>query len=254
MYDKDYAEMLLNISGLIVRAENGGPIRTFAGRLATRPQGRYPSRKSGWNMPYEAMHERKLIHICEADTAVVSYLSQPHKVVLNLKNRMQQPVYFPDLERVFADGSIEVVETKKTLDEVSNNEAYEEKLSLVTELYRREGITFTIVDDKELSIEPRLSNAMNISHSGKTLLQTRDLMVFGKLAQAALTFGDLVQALSKSGSADDPAAKKKVFAMVVRRIAHLDLDHRILRNTPVTAVGDPDSFRPSPALNGWGTR
>jgi len=234
-----------DVAAVIVTATNGGPIRTITGRALLRPNGRFPSRKAWRVLPFEAMHERALMWICEADPSIKTFLSQPHRLEMNI-GEARPLVYFPDLMWESADGRIEIIETKKTLSEVRRDPRYEMKLELARWVYEREGWSYRVLDEKTIFAEPRWSNARAIVTDRHTVLSSRDkLRLIERLQQGPITYGKAIATLSVSDSPFDPVARAKLHAMFVRRQAHIDISQVIRISTAITATHGCRSKGPS---------
>ena len=241
---------LMNLRGRIIRVPSGGPIRTILDFSPLHPCGRFMSAKVHRPMDWEATHERHLYWICEADTAVVLFLSQPHRLEMFLQGRTRPLVYYPDLWRKFADGRVEIVETKRSKNEISDDPEYEEKIGFAKQLYaENRGWTFrvlTAADD--IDVEPVLSNARSIKRDAFARIRTRDKLLLLEAIEKAggqISYAAAIDAVAAGGRTGRLGAQAKLHAMVVRRIAHIDIYRLpILDDTPVTAVRDPQYVLP----------
>lgn len=229
------AQNLSDLAATIVTATDGGSIRTISAISLRRPNGRFPSRKAMRTMPYDAMHERDLLWISEADPAVVTFLSQPHRLELNVRGRDRPLIYFPDVRRDMEDGTIEIVETKKSASEVTADPAYEQKIALARQVYSMLGWRFRILDWPTIKHGPTLSNARMIAGSRHVRLGTKDrMLVLFLLQNGPLPYCDLISGMSESGNPFDIVAREKLHASIVHRIARLDISRAIMPSTPVS--------------------
>jgi hypothetical protein len=239
----------MNLRGRITLGPRGGPIRTILNMNAGIPSGRYVSRKSRRAMDWEAFHERHLFWLSEADAKVVRYLSQPHKLEMFLKGRSRPLVYFPDLMRKLSDGTIEIIETKRTKDEASRDPDYAAKLDFAKQIYEGDkGWTFrilTAVDDIE--VDPQFSNAKMIKRDAHTRYRTRDKLRLVEALDAAggsMPYGEVIEAL-RSQYTDWRNAQAKLHSLIVRRAAYVDIYREITPESPVLKMFDPGIVLPN---------
>ena len=123
------------------------------------------SRKCGFAMPWVSLHELHLMWISESNAAVRRFLSQPLRLELYVRHRAKPIMYFPDIERELDGGAIEVIEVKKTKEEVDRDPFYAFKIEKAKEAFRVEGIRFRILTAGDyIGVEPRLGNARRIKN------------------------------------------------------------------------------------------
>jgi hypothetical protein len=226
---------------------DGGPVRTIRNFNQRIPSGRYFSFKCRRPLDWEAFHERHLFWICDADARVRTYLSQPHKLVMHLTNG-RSLIYFPDLSRQMEDGTTEIIETKKTKEEVSSDPDYELKLEFARDVYETErGWTFRILTaEDDIEIEPLLSNARTIKRDGSTRILTPDieeLLSAFDAARGPLAYAKAVEALTR-GEVSRRYAQAKLHALVIRRLAGIDIRSAIGPQSMVSLVSDPEFVLP----------
>ena len=200
-------------------------------------------------MDWEAFHERHLFWISEVDAKVVHYLSQPHKLEMFLKGRSRPLVYFPDLMRKLSDGTVEIIETKRTMDDVAKDPEYERKLEFARQLYEGDkGWTYrilTAVDDIE--VDPQFSNAKMIKRDAHTRYRTRDVLRLVEALDAtggSMPYGEAIEAL-RSQYTDWRIAQAKLHAMVVRRTVYVDVYREITPKSLVLKMRDPQIVLPT---------
>lgn len=223
-----------SVAATIVVAEDGGSIRTISGRGMRRPHGRFPSKKVRRTMPFDAMHERDLLWICEADPRVETYLTQPHRLEIRIQSSSRPLIYFPDLMRRLDNGMIEIVETKKTLAEVSSDPAYEVKLDLARQIYEMEGWRFLVLDQDTIRRQPRLGNARLIAGDRHTRTSTTDIMKVQQRAEFdGFCYGSAIAALSATDNPFDPLARAKLHALIVKRFVSIDIEKSLGLSTPI---------------------
>lgn len=230
---EEKAQQLLragNVVGRIVYSTSGGPLRTIITGTKIRMSGIYQSVKSQQSQPYESPEERTFMKLCEADHSVRYWLSQPHRLEMFVKGRVVK--YFPDLEILKVSGAREVVEIKRDKRREIRDEL-EVKLQLAEQLYKILGLQLRIVDREEIYREPRHLNAEEIQRHAHSSFTEAELFRVLEITSArkgrAIRYGELVERLGGG-----VAGKKKLCAMIVRRIFMVDLDFPINDETWVT--------------------
>jgi hypothetical protein len=223
-----------------VRAKHGGPIRTIVERRDSKPTGKFASAKRGLSLPWESLHERHLMWISEADARVRRFLAQPFRLEFTLRGVKRKMIYFPDLERVLDDGTIEVIEVKKSMDEVVKDRDYAFKIALAKKACRARGYRFRIVTAQDyIDSGPRLKNAIAIKCDRFAKLRTIDIARFLEAIEQAggkLSYAQAIAAVSEKGDPEDGFARRKLHAMIVRRLGSIDIDKPITPGSPVTQV------------------
>lgn len=209
------------------------------GRGYLRVPSMYPSVKTGRSIACEADHERALVEISEADPNVVTYVSQPHRLEIYL-GPGRPLIYFPDLRRDLADGTVEIIETKKNYREVTKREAYERKLSFAERIYGRKGWQYRIMTaEQELGPSTLLSNSRVISGDRSALVETDDvlaLQLWGT-SEAKPTYGGAMNVIQAASKTNREQARAKLHALIVERLVHLDISVTLTETTPIRLVG-----------------
>ena len=217
----------------IVRGEGGGPLRTFSGGLA---------HENGWHTSAKA---DRLLH-WEGETAFEKLIESDTDPLVAGLNTESVGFEFPlngkpvrvtiDIEQVAPDGSITLLEMKRTDRDLDDPE-YRSKLAYVREVCRRCGMKFRIVFRDEIF--------RGLDHKANAaLFASRGYGSFGKRHRAVLaahrrqtggetTYGVLAQAFEPGHAA---AGKAVVQAMLVRRLVQMDLTVRLEDESPVTIV------------------
>jgi hypothetical protein len=223
-----------------VRSKRGGPIRTIVERRDSKPTGKFASQKRGLGLPWESLHERHLMWISEADARVLRFVAQPFRLEFTLRGVKRKMIYFPDLEREIDDGTIEVIEVKKSMDEVIKDPNYAFKISLAKKACRARGYKFRVVTAEDyIDCGPRLKNAIAIKCDRFTKLRTVDITRFLEAIEQAggkLSYAQAIAAISEKGDPDDGFARRKLHAMIVRRLGSIDSDKPMTPNSPITKV------------------
>jgi hypothetical protein len=235
---------LMKVKAVIEVGGDLGPMRRVHNKGKRKPIGRYPSYKLRRGLTWESTCEREMMWQSESDPDVLAYYDQPHRVTLRLSDGGEEMVYYPDMLRKFADGRVEVLEVKKTADEIRDFEGgdYARKLELAELAYKASGIHFRIVTgEADIRIEPLFSNTVNIHRCRFTKVDTLDRLRFHEALDATggeAPFGRAVEAVSYGGSRFDPVAAAKIFALVVRRAAWIDIRKYIDHQAPVRRLVD----------------
>jgi hypothetical protein len=223
----------------IIYGARGFPIRNVAAQGHTKPTGIFMSRKCGRAMPWESFHELHLMWISECDTAVWRFLAQPFRLEFYVRNRAKPIVYFPDIERELDGGTIEVIEVKKTKEQINRDPFYAFKIEMAKKVFRTAGYRFRIMTaDDHIGIEPRLGNAKMIKLDRFTKLETADIIRLHEAIEHArgnLPYGKAIEVLG-AGGVRHADARAKLHASIVQRLASIDLNRRITFDSPITEV------------------
>lgn len=214
----------------IVEDERGGPIRRIINGRHHKPTGRYSSAKVRRALPWEDTRERIFFWYCEADAGVVTYLSQPHRLEINV-GRPSPLIYFPDVRRDMADGSVEIREIKKVYDPAAD-EDYDLKVRLADEIYRGLGWSFRIIEAAEIAHRQTLETVWAIQRRRHAKISARDCFKVTETIErlgGTAPFQILAEALGGG-----PAGAARVCACIVRRIASVDIRERFGPDLRVT--------------------
>lgn len=221
----------------IVESEDGGPLRLIINGRHIKPTGRYPSFKAdGLSLPYEADHEEALLEISDVDKAMTSVMSQPHRVVIPVRWQNRPLVYFPDLRRIWADGTVEIVETKHDDDRRMRDPDYLYKLDAVRDVYRKKGWIFTLLGRKEIMGGLVYKNAHDIVRWAYAKVPSSRRFAL----EAAIDSAG--GSLSYGKAAEIAGGTAMLHALVVRRAVHFDFSLAIHDDAAVMRV-DHDALR-----------
>lgn len=223
--------ILLSGQPKIVHSEDGGALRRIINGRNVMATGQFPAFKARRAMPEQADHEVGLMQHSEADPAVVSYVSQPHRLVVPVPWQNRPLIYIPDLRRDLADRRVEIFETKKPDDARLNNDEYILKLDIATFIYGREDWSFRVLTEEQI-LETRLHRNC----------QDMCRFAFAKIHPA--TIFTLESEIDKAGGslpfarAEEivPGGRPILFAMMIRRHIVFDIRGNILPTTPVSRV------------------
>lgn len=231
------AAMIATSKATIVEAPDWHPIRTFVEKAQNKPVGRLVSRKSKRAMPWEGFGERHLMMISEADSAVERFLAQPHRLEIRVGTGRRRLDYFPDLMRRMADGTIEIVEVKKSKDEIDADPDYAFKIAMAEKVYEAVGWTFRIVvADDEIDIDPLLPNALRIFADKFAFIGTRERLAMEENfeAKGELAYAEAVETIAGAGGYRADRARKVLHAFFCTRSAGIDITKKITRDSAVT--------------------
>ncbi|MCW2282585.1 hypothetical protein M2323_000346 [Rhodoblastus acidophilus] len=225
---------VFNTAATIVVAENGGPLRTIVTGGKIHYTGDFQSRKNGRTCSWES-EQVELPGMMEAEvlTTVKWWLAQPFRC--EIQDGPKKLVYTPDQVRRVLEGDtwrVLVIEYKRDLSEAERDEDYARKLDAFRQLCRGVGWRFEIRDKKSLGTPTYRRNVEMIALDRRTHVALRDLDAIRALAEdGAFAYGAGCERLGGY-----VAGKKKLHAMMVRRLVSIPLTRTILRDTPVALV------------------
>jgi len=133
-------------------------------------RGKFPSRKNGRMVHHEGMLELDAIYLFETSPQIVRYREQPTTIHYPDGARLRR--YTPDFELLLVTGEIILVEVKPFRS--LNEQEIRHKFDRVEEHMRRAGTPFTILTDKTIRQEPRLSNLRWVYHSAARVPPTAE--------------------------------------------------------------------------------
>ncbi|MDY0309789.1 MAG: TnsA endonuclease N-terminal domain-containing protein [Castellaniella sp.] len=117
-------------------------------------RGKFPSRKAARMVHHEGLLELGACLFFELSPRVISYQEQPPKIQYADNNRLR--VYTPDFELLLDDGNTVLVEVKPKA--ILDRPEIRQKYDLITSHMQRDDQPFSILTDKCIRREPRLSN------------------------------------------------------------------------------------------------
>jgi hypothetical protein len=200
------------------------------------PTGEFPSLKAGIALPWEGISERHYVWVCEADWNVLKFLMQPMRIEFHMSDGTVL-IYFPDVERILADGTIEIIEFKKKEEEAKRDADYRFKLWLARQVCEVRGWTFRILSaEKYLAEGHRLANARLIRIDRFATISAEDYIRLGEAfrrTDGTLPWGEVVAALSRTDDEWSPNGLARLRALIVRRHVRVDIALRITQQTPV---------------------
>lgn len=226
----------------IVESDDGGPLRLIINGRHIKPTGRYPFFKAGRSLPYEADHEMALMEISDVDKAVVRFMCQPHRVEIPVPGAKRPLIYFPDLRRDLADGTVDIIETKRDDDRRLRDPDYNYKLDVVREVYRAKGWQFRTLGRKEIMGGRLYRNAHEIGTWAYAKVPADRRFKIDAAIDAA------GGSLPHGKAAEIAGGFALLHALVVRRFFHFDLTLPICDDRPVMSVDQDALRRHSPPL------
>jgi hypothetical protein len=130
------------------------PVRKVVRPTGRGKRGRFPSRKMGRSISWESLLERDGVLYLEMSPAVVRYEEQPANIYYEHEGQIRH--YIPDFEAVLSSGEIIHIEVKPSYKLVQPELA--RKYASIKKHYAEIGMRFLILTEKELQVEPFLSN------------------------------------------------------------------------------------------------
>lgn len=122
--------------------QQGGYNRPVITRGGLHARGRFRSQKTGLTQVFEGNVEPILAMRNEVDALVIDYQCHPFRIHLTVNGKRH--TYSPDSIRILADGSIELIEAKRTAADLRDPE-YREILAEVKEICRQCSWHFRVV-------------------------------------------------------------------------------------------------------------
>lgn len=126
----------------ILLLEGGGRWRPVITRGGMHLRFRMPSLKTGLTQVGEGKGEERLAYLNEVDAAVTDFQCHPWQIISQVGGRRFK--YRPDAVRVMHDGTVEVIEVKRTFRDLSEPE-YRQMLAKVMEICRQCGFRFRVL-------------------------------------------------------------------------------------------------------------
>jgi hypothetical protein len=231
-FDINEAVLQMRTAARIVEDPQRGPMRLIINGRHRKPTGRYSSAKARRALPWEDTRERAYFWHCEADVNVVSYLSQPHRLEIDIGQACPL-VYFPDLRRDMADGSVEIREIKRSYNP-DDDEDYDLKLGFAAEIYRGLGWSFRIVEASEIERRPTIDTVWTIQRRRHIKVTIRDRLAVMETIERHGGIASIQEVADALGGG--PLGEARLYACIVRRIACVDLTARLGSDSPVTLV------------------
>lgn len=185
-------------------------------RRTNRVIGLFTSLKNRALVPWESQLEFDCLRLLEVDNTVALFSAQPE--VLQYELGGDEHRYYPDLRVDYRDGRTEIVEVKFEADAVEP--ANQARFEVVAEIYKKRGIGFRLMTERDIRREPLLENARlmlearDLSPSPRLKLQVADS--FNK--KRPRTLSELEASLSFK-----PEQRGELYAMALQNFFDIDL-------------------------------
>ncbi|WP_267389722.1 TnsA endonuclease N-terminal domain-containing protein [Sphingomonas sp. GC_Shp_3] len=215
----------------MIRAENGGALRTFNGGLA-HENGWYTSRKAGRVLHWQGAGQYDFLTRAEVEFSVKRVASE--SVRFEFTRHSKKQIYTIDVELVASDGTITLIEIKRDERDLADPE-YRAKLKAVHEICDENGIGFKIIFCHQIwdSLIHRRNVMLFCSRRFVTILPEHigRLEAHAKQVGTDATFGSTAKALVPNC----PRTGEAVFqALTVARRIEIDLTQSLLDTTRAT--------------------
>ena len=232
------------------------PVRNIPTRSAMRFEGHAQSAKNLRRLPWEAEHELLLIKSSEVTSDVVSYWAQPLRLDLTWETKIDGTIvqknaqYFPDAERLLANGRSQIVETKADYADATFDLPYVEKLLVAKAFLEKFGYEFLLVSAREDLSNRNVNRSINLVYLDRfAALETKDrLRLANHMASCngRSIYRDVCRAISGLPGDLEVGAPDKVHAAIVRRLIGYDTSIPLMPTTEVWSVPPLDSSLPKP--------
>lgn len=226
-------DAILSTARLIVPYE-GGAIRTIITGGKKHATGVYPSRKTGSRQYWEGFPERWMILESEVAAWVIDYQTQPFRFEFVYDGTPY--TYIADHCRQLEDGTVEVIEVKRTERDLSDPD-YRLKLACVHELCRQVTWSFKVAFlHRSQTTRNRQRNLELIQSRRFVTIRSSHLQAladFRRKNGPESTYEALTIALSEGHAF---LGRAVVQALIARGLLTIDLDRPLVSNTPVTIL------------------
>ena len=209
-----------------VRAEDGGPLRTFSGGLA-HECGLNPLLKAGCTLGWEGQAAHDFLILMENEPTVRSVRTENVRIEGILDG---EPFHYTiDAEVILDDGSVVFVELKRGPDDL-RDPRYARILAYCTEVCRRAGIPLAVVFREAVWASRHHRRNCNLfAASARTTIERRHLQALERAVDDDRhTYGSLAELLEPGRPA---AGKAVVRALSVRGLVLVDLTRRLRDGT-----------------------
>lgn len=194
--------------------DRGGPVRNTQKSNAVHASGRLYSPKNRSLVGWESHLEKKAMTLLECDPTVPHYYAQPMTLRYELEGH--QSHYTPDTF-TWRYGQPHVFEVKPnyTASQAHNRILF----ALFDCFFRAFGITYCVLDETVIYVQPRLSNCSYLMrYHDETLSDTDIATITNHLRNEGLSVETLASHL------DGPRPVDRVYAAILR--GHARIDHR----------------------------
>ena len=209
---------------------HGGHERPIITRGGKHLRSRMGSRKTGLQQLAEGRAHRDLIMLNEVDPDVLDYQAHPFKMEFQQLGKPE--VYYPDHIRSLSDGTIELIEVKRSEKDLADTD-YCAKLGAVAEIARRVGWVFRVLYHNEITgCEDRLDNVQAIyTHRFMRLSRSEQLAISEFVARDEPCSWDELRELVCSG--DKRRGEAALRCNIALGRISVNLDQQITATTKV---------------------
>lgn len=222
--------------------EHGGHARPIITRGGKHLRSRMGSRKTGLQQIGEGRAHRDLIMLNEVHPEVIDYQAHPFKIEFQLSGIRQ--VYYPDHVRLLRDGTIELIEVKRTPADLSDAD-YRAKLGGVAEIARRVGWNFRILYQCDIDGPPARKDNVEAIYMHRFMRLTRAEQL--EISRFTASGRDVAWAELRTLVCPDDCRRGEAVlrsCIALGQIA-VDLDAPITNTSIITAC------KPAPPLRGF---
>ena len=215
----------------IVRASNGGALRTFNGGLA-HENGWFNSAKARRLLHFEGVAQRDFLVRAEVEFGVLHMASEAVRFEFVGPNGTE--IYTADVELIAPDGTVTIVEIKRDRRDLSDP-AYRDKLARVKQICDEQGMRFRVIfkDQIWLNIVHRRNVTLFASRAFTTIRpeHRHRLEKHRSESGGVSTFGALAGAIEPENRRYGEAI---VQALTVARQVKIDLTKPLFDATEIT--------------------
>lgn len=215
--------------------EHGGHQRPVITRGSKHLRFRFTSRKTGLTQLGEGEGEEFLAYVNEIDGNIFDYQCHPGEFEISRPGGSFR--YRPDALRQFVDGTVELIEVKRTPTDLSDPE-FREKLAIVREIAQKVGWRFRVLYNNDIfgpcpSI--RETNAEGIFSRRSLALDRRQENIGKKLSYSghALSWRELGEQLAPGDRLSGDAA---IECLLARGIIVTDIDRPFTQSTTLHPI------------------
>ena len=215
----------------IVRAADGGALRTFNGGLA-HENGWLASKKAGRLLHFEGIAQRDFLVRAEVEPGVLTMASEA--VRFEFSGPGGKEIYTADVELIAPDHTTTIIEIKRDRRDLSDP-AYRDKLARVKQICDEYGMRFRVIfkDQIWLSIVHRRNATLFASRAFTSIRpeHRQRLEKHRSKTDGLTTFGDLADAIEPNNRRYGEAI---VQGLTVARKVKIDLTRPLFDATQVT--------------------
>lgn len=150
------------------------PVRKVITRRSNHFRAYIPSLKNGHPTQCESMLEGKFIRLCELSPLVRTYEVQPSFELISVGGCPER--YVPDVRIRFVDGTEGWFEVKP--DVRLKSERVARRLAAAAVHFAHSGRRFRVLTDKQLDMEPRATNVLEVMYQRRASLTSIELERF----------------------------------------------------------------------------